>query len=129
MARIPWILTDPAAVETYVFEVNPREGGSPSYRKNITTKTTTAPAAGAEGARTLLFEGADEPSSFDANGTLLTEAQYDALLEWYNKRVLLQLEDDLGRTFVIYLTGIDFKRTPKPSHPWRHTFAFTSVLV
>lgn len=126
MARIPWVFTDTVTAETYEFEINPREGGSPAFAKGFTQQTTTA---GGTAGRTLLFEGADAPTAFDANGTLLTEAQYDALVEWYTKRVPIELLDDLGRTWFIYITALDFKRTPKPSHPWRHTFSFSSVLI
>lgn len=126
MARIPWIFTDPVGAVSYEFPINPREGGSPSYTKNISTKTTTAPGPNAA---VLLFEGADNPPAFEASGTLLTEQQYYDLKEWYEKRVLLTLEDDLGRVFVIYLQALDFKRVPKRSSPWRHTFSFSAVIV
>ena len=124
--RIPWILTDPTNADEYEFEVNPREGGAPTYRKNLTTKTTSAPGGAG---RTILFEGADEPKSFDCQGTLLTEDQYNTLVEWFDKRVLVTLEDDYGRVWTIYITSFDPKRDPKPSHPWKHTYSFTSVVV
>lgn len=126
MARIPWILTDPTEAESYEFQVNPKEGGAPSYAKNLTTKSTTAPGPNAA---LLAFEGADNPTGFDASGTLLTQQQFEDLKRWYQKRVLLTLEDDLGQVYTIYLQTLDFKRAPKRSHPWRHTFSFTSVMA
>lgn len=126
MAVNKWIFTDIslATPETYTFEINPLEGSAPSYRKNIETSATTAP----DGA-TLLFEGNDQPRKFDLSGSLVSQEQHDALVEWFQKRVVIQVTDDLLRDFNIYIESLDLSRRRATNHPWSHSWKMTAFLV
>lgn len=121
---VRWTFYDPVTVETYTMQVNPKEGGTPGLKKNVNYKATTA-ATG----RVLAFEGRDEPRMFDWSGTILTEQHLMDLTEWFNKRRQIQLTDDLGRQYWIYITDFTPKRERAVHHPWKHSYTMKAMEV
>lgn len=119
-----WTLTDPTDDTSYTFEINPNDGGSPAHKKNFKSQGTTAPAG-----RTLLFEGADDPQQLQFKGTVLSQAQYEAMVLWWSKRYQITLTDDLGRSFPIYITEFTPERKRSRSHPWRHDYTVTALIL
>lgn len=117
MSVVRWIFTDPVLSTTYTFEINPNDGGSPTYKKNLTTVNTTAPAGAV-----LIFEGADQPMAGTFSGTILTQSQYHAMTTWFSKRYPITVTDDLGRTQTIYITGFNPKRQRSALYPYKHTY-------
>ncbi len=115
--RIPWQFTDPTDSSFYVWEINPNDDGSLQYEKTVSYKNTSAPDG-----KTIAFEGRDAPLSTSFSGVILTESQYDAMVTWFNKRHQIQIEDDLGRVFYIYITKFSPKRKRSRSYPWRHEY-------
>lgn len=123
--RIGWIFEDVVEGTVQVMQVNPNSGASPAFKKNITTSTTTAP-----GNRVLLFEGSDEPQHFDFSGVILTKDHYDFILAAWQKRHLIRLTDDLGRTFDLYIESFTPTRKPTTAqYPWRHDYQATAIIV
>lgn len=110
--------------DTYTFEINPNEGGSPARKKTISYKSTAAPDG-----KTLIFEGRDQPPTIQFSGILLTEAQYDAFEEWWDKRQQVRVTDDLGREYWIYIDSFDPKRVRARSYPWKHQFSITATIL
>jgi hypothetical protein len=106
--------------------INPNEGASPNYAKNLTKETSTAPGALGQ---SLIYEGADQASDFAFSGVLLTQEHYEFIQNLWMKRHLVQLTDDLGRRFVLYLETFSPKRVRSARYPWRHTFDATAVVV
>ena len=122
-ARIPWVLRDPQTSDEYLWDINPNEFSLP-YTKSLTYKSSAAPDG-----KTLVFEGRDEVQDISFSGVILTEAQYEELIVWFNKRYQLELEDDLGRTFFIYFTSFNMTRKRSTQHPWRHEYNGNMVIV
>jgi hypothetical protein len=123
MARIGWIWEDATDGTTMVMPINPNDGASPAYQKNLTKKTTSA-------GRTLIQEGAPSPQQFDFSGVLLTKAHYDFVLNLWRKRHPLRLTDDLGRTFTVYLESFTPHRKPsRAGYPWKHDYQATAVIL
>jgi hypothetical protein len=60
---------------TYEFEINPNQGGSPRYQKQIMTKSTCAPDG-----RVIIQEGRDLPNEMSFTGVILKEEMYDDLI-------------------------------------------------
>lgn len=112
-----WKLHDPATNIYVELPINPVEGGSPTYRKNISYQSTAAP-----GGTTLMFEGQDEPKQMEVSGEILTREHYEMLTLWFNKRNQIQLTDDLGRVMWIYITEFSPKRVRSTVYPWRHSY-------
>lgn len=123
---VKWRFYDPIDDVTLRMEVNPNSGAAPAIRKNIAHKTTTAPTD--EGA-TLLFEGAEEPQTFDFGGVILTQTQYEAMVLWVNKKRVIRITDDLLRDWDVYLTGFAPRRKISRHYPWRHDYDVTAVIV
>jgi len=121
---VRWILTDPTDASTFEFPINPSDGGSPDYRKNI-TYTNTAGAGG----KVLAFEGRDAVKQMTVTGTILEQQHYEDMITWFNKRYQLTLTDDLGRSFEIYITGFTPRRRRSAIYPYKHeyTLAYTEL--
>lgn len=116
--RIPWVLRDPtsATPEEYLWEVNPNEFEMPR------SKSITYQSPAASDGRLIAFEGRDEPIRLTYSGVILSEAQYGQMVYWFNKRHPIELEDDLGRTFTIYITSFTASRKRSAQFPWRHEY-------
>lgn len=121
---VRWTFFDPSVPETYTFAVNPNSGGSPDYAKTLTTQPTTAP-----GGKTLLFEGEDRPSRFEFAGVLRTEAQFDAFVTWWNKRLPIRITDDLGRQFWIYIDTFTPRRVRARRAIWKHSYSVEATVT
>jgi hypothetical protein len=116
--------TDPITSAVYTFHLNPRDGGSPQYKKTISSQTTTAP-----GGNVLLYEGADEPRTGTINGTILSLAHYQAMVTWFQKRYPVVMTDDLGRSLTIYITEFLPTRKRSVSHRYLHDFSCSYVVL
>lgn len=121
---VKWTFTDPTLSETYTFDVNPREGGSPDFKKSISQMSTSAPDG-----LTLFFEGVDTPQVIEFSGVILDQNQYDTFVAWWDKRVLLQLTDDLDREFRVYVESFTPKRERRRSHEYYHTYTMRCIVV
>lgn len=119
-----WNLFDPNTNETYVFEVNPNEGGTPGITKKIEYQAPTSPAG-----PLVMFEGRDDPRKLEFSGVILSQTQLADMLTWFNKRYKLRLTDDLGRQFWVYLTTFEPTRERRVSHPWKHNYKATAAVV
>ena len=124
MAVVRWVFEDPNTLAAYTFEVNPSEGGSPSYQKTISYKSTCAPDG-----KVIAFEGRDAPKSLEFSGVLFTEAEFDAFVEWWDKRYQVNITDDLGREFSILIETFVPRRERARSHPWKHSYSVTATVV
>ena len=124
MARIAWIFSDPTDGTVEFMEINPNEGASPEYRKNLTHKVTTAP-----GGQVLIFEGNTEPTTFSFSGVILTEDQYNFLYNAWTKRHPIEITDDLGRVLRVYFESFSPKRKISRTYPWRHDYQATTLVV
>lgn len=121
---VKWVFEDLTDLTTATFEINPNDGGTPPYEKNITTQNTLA-----AGGRTLLFEGSTKEQELSFSGAILTSTQLDMLIFWFTKRHQIQLTDDLGRVMMIYITKFDPKRVRKASNVHYHTYTVTAQIV
>lgn len=102
-----WTLFDPTTNETFTFASNPSEGGERSWEKNITIQSTTAPDG-----RTILAEGRDKPGEITWKGVVLSKAERDMFVTWFQKRTQLKRTNDYGDEDWIYIT----KFTPTRKH-------------
>lgn len=126
MARIAWRFEDQVEGTVEYMSLNPNEGASPTYQKNLTKETTTAPGATGQ---VLIYEGADQARDFAMSGVILTEDQYNFLYNAWDKRHPVQLTDDLGRIFVIYFESFTPHRVRSGTNPWRHTYEASAVIL
>jgi hypothetical protein len=121
---VRWQFFDPVASETYVFALNPNEGGSPSYDKTITQQSTSAPDG-----KTLLFEGQDQVQTLEWSGAILEQAHHEKYVEWFQKRRQIRVTDDLGRVMWIYITSYKPTRLRTVEKPWRHNFDVSAIIL
>lgn len=124
MTVVRWTLYDPVLLETYTMQINPNDGGSRQYKKNVNYQNTSA-----QDGNTLVFEGRDEPFQLEWSGVILEEQHLDDLISWFSRRRQVKLTDDLGRESWVYLTELAPKRTKAASHPWKHTYSMKAIVV
>jgi hypothetical protein len=101
----------------YVFEINPNDGGSPVMQKNFNFSHSVGPRRGS-----IIQEGASEAPRVAFSGIILSREQYYAIEFWYQKRIMLDLTDDLGRTFRGALDSWTPKRSRRSQNFWYHTY-------
>lgn len=123
-AVVKWTFFDPVTSETYTFDINPNTGGSPPYKKKMAYENTTAPDG-----KTLMFEGQDEVQQLEWSGVILSEDQHNKYIEWWQKRRQIQVTDDLGRQYWVYLTSYAPKRERARSYPWKHQIEVSATIV
>jgi len=119
-----WKFDDPVTAESYVFEISANAGGSPTFNKTVSEKNTAGP-----GGATLIFEGQDQVQSFEFSGLVLTQAHYEAMVAWFNKRYTVMITDDINREFFIYITSFEPKRMTAVNRPWKHQYTCKAVVV
>lgn len=124
MPVIRWTLTDPTDDSVYTFHLNPESGGSPQYKKQIESQTTTAPDG-----NVLLYEGAKPPKTGSVTGTILSLAHYQAMVTWWEKSNPVVMTDDLGRTQTIYIVDFLPERKRSTSHRYLHPFTINYVVL
>jgi hypothetical protein len=122
--RVPWHFTDPITAEVWTLPVNPAEGGTPKRNKRVDFQSTTAPDG-----KTIMFEGRDEVRTIELSGTILDQDQLETFQDWYDKRYQIQIEDDLGRTFWVYITSFEADRAWSVNHHWRHRYRMSMTVL
>lgn len=126
-AVIKWTFTDVfqrgLPPYQYVFAINPNDGGSPTMVKNFNFTHSAGPRRGS-----IIQEGASEAPTMDFSGIILDRNQYYAMETWYQKRLMLDLTDDLGRTFRGALTAWTPKRVRRSHNFWYHTWEASFVI-
>lgn len=124
MALVRWRFEDTTEGDSYTFAINPNEGGSPNRAKSIQFQKTSA-----SDGKTLVFEGLDEPKTSQFSGVILTQAYYDAMIDWFGRRHPIKVIDDLGREFIIYITKLDAKRQRAVHYPWKHQYTVDYIIL
>jgi hypothetical protein len=119
-----WTLYDPLIPETFTFAYNPNDGGIPGYAKNITHQETTAPDG-----RALLMEGRDPPQELSWKGVLLTQAERDNFIHWFQKRNQVQLTNDLGEQFWIYIDRFTPTRKRSGTIPAKYEYELHAFIL
>jgi hypothetical protein len=117
-----WVFTDYRSQGptpyTYTLAINPNEGGSPTIQKNLTIASNTGPTRAA-----ILQEGQSSAPELSFSGTILTQAHYEAMEAWFDKKIAIQITDDLGRMFRGIFNRWEPSRTRRAFNPWFHTYA------
>ncbi len=119
-----WTLFDPVDNETYTFPFNPAEGGTPDYKKTISSVSTLAPNGG-----TIFYQGADEPQYLEFSGVVLEQAHHDQFVTWAAKQRILVLTDDLGREFNVVIETYSPKRVRRSTRPYYHTYSMRCFVM
>jgi hypothetical protein len=124
MPLVRWKFEDTETADEYTFEVNPSEGGSKQYDKRMTFQTTTA-----SDGKTLVFEGQPEIKTLSFSGTILTQAQYDQMIFWFQKKNPILITDDLGRETLIYIKTFRPERQRAIHYPWKHSYSVEAIVL
>lgn len=121
---VKWQFYDPVTTESYTFEINPSQGGSPQLSKNFAYQSTAAPDG-----KVIAFEGRIPVQTIEFSGTILSQSQYDAIIEWFNKPYQIQVTDDLGRSFVIVIEQFSPTRERAFHYPYKHSYTVRATIV
>jgi hypothetical protein len=102
---------------TYAMTINPNDGGSPTFDKSVVPLRVTGPNE-----MPILQEGSPGMAVMTFSGIILSQAQLEAMEIWFRKRILLMVQDDLGRRFYGVFSRWVPKRTRRASNAWYHTY-------
>lgn len=109
---------------SYTMQINPNDGGSPTFEKSLTPLRVTGPNM-----MPLLQEGSPGQTSMSFSGVILSQAQLETMEIWFRKRILLLIQDDLGRRFYGVFGTWNPKRARRSSNPWYHTYDATFAVI
>jgi hypothetical protein len=101
----------------YTFHINPNEMNGPIGEKAMNILTSSGPTGGA-----IIQEGKMTLPSLDFSGIILEKDHMDKMEEWFRKRVLLDLTDDLGRQFRGVFSSLSATRPYSSSNFYRHQY-------
>jgi hypothetical protein len=115
-----WTITD--GTETHTFERNPSIDGTPTYEKGIGTMSTLAPDG-----QVVIYQGQRPPKTLTFSGLIDTEAEYDALVAWFDKDRIVRITDDHARTFDVVIAKFAPRRLLDGD--WRYSYSVSSIVV
>lgn len=124
MPVVKWILYDPVELDSYTFEINPASGGSPQYKKNFTYQSTAAPDGSP-----VMMQGRSDPLTMEFSGVYLTQDQHEALVDWWYRSCIVQITDDLSRSYYVVITDFQPKRERAVHHPWKHSYTMKATII
>lgn len=110
-----WQFRDVTTGETQEFDINPNEETYNAFSKKIVYQNTLPN-------KSVIFETQQDASTLSWAGTILSQAELASFQRWFDNRSVIELTDDLGRIFMLYITEFTPKRERRASHPWFHTY-------
>lgn len=120
---IGWRFVDLNTGVSYAFEISPSQEDM-TYSKNVVWANRHGPND-----RTLIYEGQDKPRELSISGSILSQEQYETMMEWFDTRDRVYVIDDLGRNFLVYIREFSPVRERKFSHSWYHTYTMRAVIL
>lgn len=124
MALVRWTFYDPVTDAEYEFDVNPSEATDPQYEKKMTYESTAA----ANG-RTLVYEGRQEPQRLSWKGAILDLDQHLTFIEWWDKRYQIDITDDLGNEYRVYITKYQPERKRAVHYPNKRSYTMEAIII
>ena len=124
MSTVRWKFTDVRTGLSYDMEINPNDGGTPGFMKAVAVNNPIGP-----GRRAIFSEGRIQPDPMEFSGVILTQTQLENMQTWALKRTLIQIEDDLFRTFQGVLSVWKPQRSRRAFNPWYHTYSATLTIT
>lgn len=119
-SRIAWKFFD--NIDTYFLPVNPASASMPTKNKKVSFRATTS-------GRQVIFEGKPEVETMTFSGVILNEAQYTLWKLWASKRKQIQITDDLGQKFWVYITSFKPVRQKSNSYDWFMNYSVEATVV
>lgn len=107
----------------YIFGVSPNEDGIATTGKNIHLTSTSAPYG-----NVIIQEGRASLPIISCSGQIITLSQLDAFRNWFSKRRIIQLTDDVGRVSQVYFSEFKPKRERIASNPHYYTYTMQFLV-
>lgn len=126
-----WQFSDPRTSEVATFRLNPQSGGSPTYEKTFgkEVSVTATSFVDANVGTSIIIENGDQPLTFEFDGIILEQEDYEMFVTWFEKSYPFYLLDDLGRSFLIYVKSFQSTRVWSGIYFWRHSYNFSAVIL
>lgn len=102
----------------WVFRFNPNEASGGTMEKQFNIMANAGPKRGI-----IVQEGRMGPPILQFSGVVLEQDHLEKLESWFSKRILLDLDDDLGRRFRGIFAQFQPDRPYRSRNFWYHTFS------
>lgn len=133
MARSAWRFVDPETTEEYVWPVNPNnDSGSNAMSKQFAYTAVSASRSNSLGEHsigTVIHQSNVNQSTFSYDGIIYTVDQYAAFEEWAQKEYPVELYDDLGRGYLVYITKFAPSRIRSTKTPFKHSYTISGIIL
>lgn len=118
--RVAWVFYD--GVDTYVLPVNPDSASMPTPNRTLTFQATCT-------GKQVIYEGRPQTKKISFSGVTIEEGQYQAFKNWVNKRKQIQITDDLGQKYWVYLKSFKPQRRRNDTYPWLMDYSAEGVVL
>lgn len=120
MAVVRWKFTDVWGTgptpHSYTFHINPNQASSAQVEKSFNLQGN----AGGQGI--IVQEGRMTVPQLQFSGVIVKREHFEALELWFIRRIVLDLEDDLGRLYRGIFASFAPERPYRPRNFWYHTY-------
>ena len=120
---VRWTVSD--GVDTYTFEINPKEMTSPH---GVYTRESLPAAVNGTSVRVQETK-TPKAVEWSFSGRIYTQQQYDNLLEWTDKGEILTLTDHLGRSAQVIFTAFKPSDYRRPATTIRWDYEVTAIIL
>lgn len=117
-----WSLRDPETGVIYEFDINPSAEDYQPYSKQISYQNTLP-------GKSIIYEVTRDATTISWSGTIILQGHLAALQTWFDLGSAVELTDDLGRVFSIFITDFEPKRVRNATQPWLHTYDMKALVL
>ena len=131
--RVAWEFYDPNLDTTYILPVNPNaDNGSNTISKNVKYAVAAGMhqnSAGDDVISSIVNSTGSNLRPFSYTGNLYTLEQLTAFKLWFAKRYPIEIQDDLGRRFLVLIETFEINRVKSNAHRLKHSYSFAGTIL
>ncbi len=133
MARTAWRFVDPITTAEYVWPVNPNNDSGSNTRTKQFAYTVVAGSRkknlGQHTVDTLIHQSNINQMPFSYDGIIYDVDHYSALENWSAKEYPVELWDDLGRGYLVYISRFIPSRIRSTKTPFKHSYTISGIIL
>lgn len=119
---VRWTLALLDNSESYVMELNPNAAGNALANRAVEWTSSRLGYTGTRSGRT--------PQPWEFSGVLRSQAQFEAMVLWLNKRKKVRVTTDLGQQYVVRLVSfVPDQSRSRVQAPHRHTYTVNCLIT
>ena len=133
MARISWVFIDPETYEEYNLPVNPNtDSGSHAITKQVDYSVKAGSfqdGLGQDHIATVIYSKGADLQSMAYEGFAYNETELSNLELWFTKKYPIEIQDDLGRRWLIMVENFTKSRVRSNQNRFKHAWTMSAIVL